>query len=292
MTDSIWQLLLNTIKEAAYLIPFIAVAYLMVELLVSPHANEKARAMAHSEYLGVPIGTITGSLPLLGVPGAFAILLSYRMITPGVFAAVAIASWDGILKPVIENIQSSGTVLWIFVVKFVSALLVGFVVNKVLFDGSCKQELKCDHDTERRLAHIRLCKMHGCREHHSLPRRVLAHTLKLGFFIFVILLISELVVYTIGIGNIEGLLQTEGVLTPYLSALLCLIPGRAVPGALASLFFAGKVSKGAAAAGLITSSGMGLSLLFYKNRRVAENMKILLVIFLMAVSVGMVMQVL
>jgi len=146
---------------------------------------------------------------------------------------------------------------------------------------------------------------HGCCDHHiagECPRRPswpsaliwhpLEHTAKVFAFIFMVTFILGYLSYRYE-GVVEGLLLPRHLLLqPVLTALVGLIPNCAASVAITQLLIEGKITFGAAMAGLITSAGVGLLVLLKENRDRRDTLFVLGLLLAISVAAGMLLQLL
>jgi hypothetical protein len=146
---------------------------------------------------------------------------------------------------------------------------------------------------------------HGCCDHHiagDCPRQPsrwstllwhpLKHTAKVFAFIFLVTLALGYLSHRYE-DTVTGLLLPRHLLLqPVLTALVGLIPNCAASVAITQLLIAGKITFGAAIAGLSTSAGVGLLVLLKENRNRRNTLFVLGLLLAISIAVGMLLQVL
>jgi len=146
---------------------------------------------------------------------------------------------------------------------------------------------------------------HGCCDHHiagecpqqpsawsALLWHPLQHTLRVFAFIFLVTLALGYLGYRYA-GPMSGMLLSRHPLwQPVLAALVGLIPNCAASVAITQLLIAGKITFGAAMAGLISSAGVGLLVLVKENRSRWNTLGILGLLLAISLAAGLLLQVL
>ena len=78
---------------------------------------------------------------------------------------------------------------------------------------------------------------------------------------------------------------------PLLVALIGLVPSCAVSVLFCELFFSGVLSFGSLVAGLCAGAGLGLVILFTKNKNIKENLFILGMLYVFSAIIGMIINI-
>ncbi|MDE6885011.1 MAG: arsenic efflux protein, partial [Clostridia bacterium] len=141
-----------------------------------------------------------------------------------------------------------------------------------IHEESCKEEEE----------HIDIHK--GCCGHHiddakesNVKKYIvhpLLHTLKILAYILIINVIMGMVVHFVGEDKIVEFMAKSGVLQPILVTLVGLIPNCASSVLITQLFLSDAISFGSCLGGLIVNAGLGIAFLFKENKRIKENILI------------------
>ncbi len=131
-------------------------------------------------------------------------------------------------------------------------------------------------------------------EHHhegsslvpAILRSALVHTVQVGVFIFVVTLVLAGLVAAVGTDAIGELLGRHALASVLLAALVGLIPNCAVSVALSQLYIDGSLAAGALIAGLLSSAGVGLLVLFRTNRNLRQNLALVGILYSVGVLCG------
>jgi hypothetical protein len=97
----------------------------------------------------------------------------------------------------------------------------------------------------------------------------------------------NLLISWIGLERIGQLMLVDTLWQPALAALIGLIPNCAASIVLTEMYLAGSLTFGSLAAGLITGAGVGMVVLFKKNKSLRENLLILLGLYSIGTVIGM-----
>ncbi|MFQ6827144.1 MAG: putative manganese transporter [Faecalimonas sp.] len=129
----------------------------------------------------------------------------------------------------------------------------------------------------------------GCGHSHGVILPAWNHTLKLFIYIFLFSACLNLVLEVAGIGKVESLFWSGSMFQPILTALIGFVPNCAASVLLTELYIKGVISFAAAVAGLCTSAGVGLVVLWRVNRNRKENIKMMGVLYGVAVVAGIIL---
>ncbi len=117
-------------------------------------------------------------------------------------------------------------------------------------------------------------------------RSALSHTVKIALFILAVNLGLNLILHFLGEEALENLILNRPFIGPLLAGLVGLIPNCAGSVVITQLYLAGSMGLGAALAGLLAGSGVGLLVLFRVNHDRRENLKILGLLYAIGVAAG------
>ena len=82
--------------------------------------------------------------------------------------------------------------------------------------------------------------------------------------------------------------EKTGFFQPFITAVVGLIPNCAASVLITELYCEGILSFGSAAAGLISSAGAGLAVLFRANKRMKENLAVLGIVLITGIASGII----
>lgn len=274
MKDAIMDGLLDTLK----LLPYLLVTFLILEFIEHKLSKKNKEVLSKNKKVGPLFGGLFGALPQCGFSTMAANLFSARVITMGTLIAVFLSTSDEML-PIMLSEKTNGFLLFKIVgFKVLVGIIIGFIVDLIYrkkLNNNNKEEIKelCDHDH---------C---GC-DHDGIILSSIKHTLKIGFFILIVNLLINLIIFKVGEDNLSNLLHHKNILTYFVACLIGLIPNCAGSVVITEVYLAKFISVGTMIGGLLTGSGLGILLLFKTNKNMKENLSILSIIYFVGVIVG------
>lgn len=274
-----WDVILDTVLDSAKLIPFLFLTYLAMEFLEHRAAGKAEAVIQKGGRLGPLFGGILGVVPQCGFSAAASNLYAGRIITLGTLIAIFLSTSDEMLPILISEADSFGVVpiLKILALKavvgIVSGFLIDFIVKPKKEDQNHIHEI-CDHD-------------HCHCEEGSILKSALIHTAQITLFIVLISFALNTVLFYLGDDVLKNLILNKPVVGEFLAGLVGLIPNCASSVVLTQLYLEGAMSFSACMSGLLVGSGIGILVLFRANRNKKENIKIVLLLYIIGVTVGM-----
>lgn len=275
----ILDVLCDTLIDALRLLPFLFLAYLVMESLEHWTGGKMQEAVKKSGKAGPVIGSLLGVFPQCGFSAAAANLYAGGIITMGTLIAVFLSTSDEMLPIMIsENVPLSmlGKILFL---KMIFALAAGFLVD---FFFRKSTEMQIEH----------LCERHHCHCERGIWRSAFHHTWKIFLYIIVVSLILNFAIALIGEETLAALVRGRPALSLFLAALVGMIPNCASSVILTQLYLSGVVSAGALMAGLLSGSGVGFLVLLRVNEDRKENLQIFAFLYVIGVGVGALIQLL
>lgn len=275
MLDSILDALLDTAK----LLPFLFLTYLAMEYL-EHKAGQKAEALVKKAGgFGPVIGGALGIVPQCGFSAAASNLYAGRVISLGTLIAIYLSTSDEMLPILISEKASVVLIAELLLAKAVIGMIVGLIID-FLMRRKGVQEHEHIHE---------ICEHEHCHCEKGILRSALSHTAQIAFFVLLITFALNLILFFVGEDALANLILNRPVLGPVLAGLVGLIPNCAGSVVITQLYLEGVISIGAAMAGLLTGSGVGLLVLFRVNHDRKENLRILGLLYGIGVLVGIVM---
>lgn len=269
--------LLDTLK----LVPFLFITYLVMEYLEHKAGSKTMEIIRKDGKYGPVMGGLLGVVPQCGFSAAASNLFVGRVITLGTLVAIYLSTSDEMLPIMLSAKAPVSEIAGILVVKAVIGIVAGVVIDLLV------KEKHDEHD------HIHeICEDENCHCEDGIFRSALKHTLHITFFILLVTVVLNLVLHNGGEEVLANVLLNRPVLGPVLAGLVGLIPNCAASVVITQLYVSGAMNFGAAMAGLLCGSGVGLLVLFRVNHNRKENFKILGLVYGIGVVVGIVLSLL
>lgn len=283
MLNTLLDVLLDALKDTALMIPFLFGVYILIEYMEHASSDKIVKAFKKLGPFGPVGGAVIGTVPQCGVSAAAANLYTGRVISIGTIISVFLATSDEAIPMIIAN-PAKISVLWKLIsVKIVIAVLAGITVD-IIF-----KFLNRNKTTDNDNHFHELCENCGCEE-HGILYSALMHTVNITVFVFVITLLLNMAIVLVNEGNIAKFMMSDSFFQPFISALVGFIPNCASSVIITQLYLEdGILSFGSAIAGLCTSAGLGLLVLFKTNKKhMKKNFLICGILYITAVLSGII----
>ncbi|MDE6167793.1 MAG: arsenic efflux protein, partial [Acetatifactor sp.] len=134
------------------------------------------------------------------------------------------------------------------------------------------------------------CEQGHCRCEKGIWSAALVHTAQIAFFILLITFGLNLILFWAGEEALESMILNNPAAGPILAGIVGLLPNCAGSVVITQLYLKGVIGIGAAMAGLLTGSGIGLLVLFRVNHNRRENLKLLGLLYSIGVLAGIVIE--
>lgn len=279
------DVLLDTLLDAAKLIPFLYLTYLLLEFIEHRAKEQTEALMKKAGKWGPFLGGALGAVPQCGFSASMSNLYAENIISMGTLVAVFLSTSDEMLPIMISGISSGDIRAWsvvkILLVKILLGVVVGFIVDGVARLCS-KKEKNIDIES---LCHDDHC---GCEE-GNIFLSALIHTLKILAFILVVSFALNTVIYFIGEDALGKFISSLPVVVgPLATALVGLVPNCASSIVITQLYMSGVISAGSMLAGLLSGSGIGLLILFRVNKNMKSNFAVLGIVYGSGAVIGII----
>lgn len=279
--EQILHILIHTLEDTARLIPFLLVAYLLIEWLEHKAGDGFERFLKRSGKFGSAVGGLLGMVPQCGFSVVCANFYAGRIVTTGTVVAVMLATSDEALPIMLASNAPLEQIFALLGAKLVIGVVTGFLVDAL-------------YKRKEQQPGQELCQNCGCEHDHGFVKSVLLPALRhvgiITAFLFAITLVLNGVIEAVGEDNIASFLGGSSLLQPIVAALFGFIPNCAASVVITQLYIAGGLSFGSAVAGLCTGAGAGMLVLVKANRNMKENLFIAAVMFVAASVSGVLLQ--
>lgn len=272
------DVILDTLLDAAKLLPFLYLAYLLMEFLEHHAGGKTERLLTKSGKVGPLFGGLFGIVPQCGFSAASAELYAGRLITSGTLLAVYLSTSDEMLPIMISHGIFPYKLL---LAKFAIGVAVGFAVDLV------SRLLRRARPVAEETAIEDICEREHCNCGDHIALSALKHTLRIVGFLLVISFLLNTGIYLIGEERLAAVVSDRPVLANLLSALVGLIPNCASSVALTELYLSNIISVGVLLSGLLVNAGVGLLVLFRNNRPLRDSFRILAILFAAGLLAGL-----
>lgn len=271
------HVLLHALLETAKSVPFLFIAYLLMEFLEHKASEKMEGSLKKLNKAGPAIGTVLGCVPQCGFSASASNLYTTGLITEGTLIAVFLATSDEAIPLLISNPDSHGAIWKLILCKLAIGVVAGFTI-----DGIYKL-LKIKKTP------VDLCEDCGCDEEKNIWIPTIKHTVKIVIFILIVNIALGFAMELLGHDRLNAILLSGSLAQPFVTALIGLIPNCAVSVALTELYVGGSLSFGSAVAGLCSGAGLGLTVLFKANKNWKENLRVVGILYLISAIFGFVL---
>ena len=269
--DALLDAVLDTLKT----LPFLFAAFLAIESLEHYSNHYMNRLLGKVGKAGPVVGALFGCVPQCGFSVAAANLYSGGIITLGTLLAVFLSTSDEAVLILMSHPGSGRVIAGLLAGKVLIGILAGYLIDFVFRK---KKEEKHIED---------MCRNCGCSNASGVVHPSFLHTVRLAGYLLLFTFVLNLILEAVGAEHLAYILGKDTLFQPFLTALLGLIPNCASSVLITELYLAGSLSFGSAMSGLCAGAGVGLAVLFKSNHPMRENGKILLLLYGIAVSVGL-----
>ena len=271
------DVLLDTILDTLKVLPYLFLAYLLLEILERKTEEKNIEAIGGSGKWGPVVGSLLGLVPQCGLSAASANFYAGGVITRGTMLAVFLSTSDEMLPIFLSRSAPMGFILKVLAVKLVSGIIAGLLVD--YFERRLGRK--------PHLAIHELCEQEGCECEQGVLHSALYHTAKITLFLLVTTFLVGLVMESIGEDAIAGFILNRPVAGSFLAGLIGFIPNCASSIIICELYLRGGMSAGALLSGLLVGSGIGILVLFRMNKNLKDNLVTAGLLYAFGVTLGM-----
>lgn len=284
MFDLFLDSLLDGLKDGAWSLPVLFVAYLLMELLERSQKLNEEILHGYSHKAGPLLGGLLGVVPQCGISGAAATLFSTGSVTVGTMLAVFFATSDEMLPIMLSSVADGdirlSSILLIVLGKAALGVALGYLADLLLtkyirsqknIHGFCERE-HCACDEEEGNVFV----------------SALKHTLKIAVMLIAVNVILNFVLGVIGVERLSGSVLNRPFIGEILLALVGLIPNCSVSVVITESYLSGLIGLGGLFAGLLSNAGIGLLVLFRTNKNLKENLVITSTLYGLSAAAGIV----
>lgn len=269
------DIILDTLSDGIKLIPFLFVAFLIIELIEHKFNKKTKNIIKKSGKYGPIIGSLFGLIPQCGFSVIATNFYITRVISIGTLFAVYLSTSDEMLPIMLSEGSSFKTILCILLIKFICGIVFGLIIDKIIR----RKNIKLEYD-------YHLCDEDHCDCSHSVMKSSIKHTINTLFFVLIISFIVNILFEYFGTEVISKMFMKDNLFGPFVGSLIGLIPNCGASIALTELFLKGAINMGTCIAGLLTGSGVAIIVLFKSNKNLKENIFIVTVLYLIGVLIG------
>ena len=272
------DVIIDTLVDSAKLIPFLFVAFLLIEYIEHKMSKKMEKSLKKSGKFGPVIGGLLGAIPQCGFSVLASNLYVTRIITLGTLVAVYLSTSDEMLPILLSSGVAISKVLIIVLTKVAIGIICGIIIDLFV-----RKKEKLDY-------HI--CNDEHCDCEESILKSTIIHTLKTLLFIAIITFALNLLFAVVSEEKIAKLFLKGNIFASFISSLIGLIPNCGASIMITELYLKNVISFGTCIGGLLTGSGLALLVLFKTNKNIKENIKILLIVYFIGAIVGTIINIL
>lgn len=275
----ILHILKHSVLDSIKLIPFLFIAFLIIEWVEHKLSKKSQEIIAKSGKFGPLIGSLLGLIPQCGFSVVATNLYVTRILSLGTLIAIYLSTSDEMLPILLSEKATIETIMLFIGSKFLIGMIAGFAIDLIFKKKETISYEICEDEH---------C---GCNHEHNLIKSSLIHTLKTFLFIFIATLIINIIFEFLGEEYLSKLFLKNTILAPFITSLIGFIPNCGSSVLITELYLSGAITFASSLSGLLTGSGIAILVLFKSNKNLKENLKILGLTYSIGVLVGVVIEI-
>lgn len=274
MLEEITHILVHTLEDSISIIPFLFIAFLIIELIEHKFSDKTKKIITKSGRLGPLLGGILGAIPQCGFSVVATNLYITRIVSLGTLISIYLSTSDEMIPILLSHNVPIIEVIKIVGLKVIIGMICGFIIDLVYRKKNKKDFHLCEDD--------------DCECEESILKSSIIHTLKTFLFIIIVSFCLNILFEYIDNKMIEKIFMSNSIFAPFLSSLIGLIPNCGSSIVLTELYVNNVISMGTTIGGLLTGSGVAILVLFKSNKNIKENLSILAIIYFIGVISGII----
>lgn len=275
------DILIDTTIDALKLIPFLFIAFLLIEVLEHKLTVKNKNIITKSKKIGPILGAIVGVIPQCGFSVMGTNLYVTRIISLGTLFSIYLSTSDEMLPILISEKADIKIILQIILIKILFGMIYGMLIDLVLRKKNTKQE-KTNYE---------ICDKDHCHCEKGILLSAIKHTLNIIIFLFITSLIINIIFNYVGQDYLSKILLKNSILGPFITSLIGLIPNCGASVILTQLYLNNAISLPSLIAGLLTGSGIAIIVLFKENKNIKENIFIVFLLYSLGVISGLILEI-
>ena len=313
--EHFWEFTLHALKDTAYMVPWIFLMYVIIQLLENKTTMKSANRLGGR--LGPVIGSATGLIPQCGFSVMAAKFYEKKYITVGTLLAIFFSTSDeAFLIMLADGVRTGGTgALWVLptiAVKIVVGIIVGYAADGILKSVGrgqvCVQAPTEEEKNAPKNARDIFMKQYerdkevdvvcACGKAHAgdgpwkkYCLYPLYHTLTVTAFIFLVNFALTAIIHTVGESAFIAFMHRGRFAQPFIACAIGLIPNCASSVVLTEAFLQGGITFGSCVAGLCANAGMGFVVLLKNTKKWKRNLALIAVSYFVSVAVGLILNI-
>lgn len=279
------EIILETLIDGLKLIPFLFVAFLLIEIIEHKLSGKSKKIISKSGKFGPILGSALGMFPQCGFSAMATNLYVTRIISLGTLISIYLSTSDEMLPILLSQNVEIQVILQILGLKFVIGMLYGLIIDLVL------RKKEKTIETDFSICEDEKCNCHCGGKKGGIIISALKHTANTILFIIIISFIINIVFEFFGEEFLSTIFLKDSIFGPFISSLVGLIPNCGASVMITQLYLNNAISFGSTIAGLLTGSGVALLILFKTNKNIKENLAILGILYLLGAFTGVIIEV-
>ena len=270
------EVIVDTLKDGLNLLPFLFVAFLLIELI--EHKMRNKNIITKAGRLGPFIGSLLGVIPQCGFSVSATNLYATRIISLGTLISIYLSTSDEMLPILISEGVAIELIIKIIVIKVVIGMGMGcgFLIDLLFRKKHEKLEIKD------------VCEKEHCHCEHGIILSSIKHTINIFLFILIISFFINMGFEYLGEDVLSKIFMKDSFLSPFITSLFGPIPNCASSIAITEFYISNTITFGSMISGLLTGSGVALMVLFKINKPIIENLKIVGIVYLIGSLSGLI----
>lgn len=270
------EIIHETVIDSLKLLPFLFVTFLLMEYFEHKMKNKSKKLIEKAGKFGPIFGSLLGAIPQCGFSVAATNFYATRIISLGTLISIYLSTSDEMLPILLSEKAPASLIIKIILIKVIVGMVAGFIIDLIIR----KQEKVEIHE---------FCHEKHCDCDHGILKSSIKHTLNIFAFILIINFLLNIGFSYLGEENVSKLFMDKSIFGPFIASLIGLIPNCGASVILTKLYLSNAISFASLISGLLTGSGVAVSVLFKVNKDICNNLKVLTLIYIIGVGVGIIL---